>query len=366
MKSTSGAHFVALDHIRAIAALMVFVWHFTHGRNGYPIPFEGAPMWGPLVIFDEGHVGVALFMTLSGYLFAKLLEGKKVIFHLFFYNRILRLFPLLLLVIVARTLIDVAKAGDIRIAYWSLLTFFKGFIYPVWPSGGWSITAELHFYILLPLLLLLKKRNALLLLLIVLSAIGYRTFFYETHKEVQSIAYWTILGRIDQFVFGILGFQMSEQIARRHLFATVVAAAFITLYYWFDLNGGFYLTGGYPSPSSLWIWLPTIEGLAFSILIAWYDSSFEQQSGVISTILSRIGEYSYSIYLLHFFIVFDLARWINTNVIYMSTFSRAMFVSLFAFAAMIPIGYLSMKFVELPFLRHRRKYYARQTSSSSS
>jgi len=29
-----------------------------------------------MALLDEGHTGVALFMTLSGYLFAKLLDGK--------------------------------------------------------------------------------------------------------------------------------------------------------------------------------------------------------------------------------------------------------------------------------------------------
>ena len=104
MKSTSGAHYVALDHIRAVAALLVFVWPFTHSTNGYPMLFEGPPFWGPLVLFDEGHVGVALFMTLSGYLSAKLLDGKKVIYHLFLWNRFLR----------HRNIIDLSSASTLH------------------------------------------------------------------------------------------------------------------------------------------------------------------------------------------------------------------------------------------------------------
>jgi len=79
---------------------MVFAWHFTHAWYGYPIPFEYVPAIFPLALLDEGHTGVALFMTLSGYLFAKLLDGKTIDYAAFLWNRALRLFPLLGVVVV--------------------------------------------------------------------------------------------------------------------------------------------------------------------------------------------------------------------------------------------------------------------------
>src|SRR5882672_9954754 len=95
MRSSSGAHYIALDHVRALAAFMVFAWHFTHAWNGYPIPFEYAPAVFPLSLLDEGHTGVALFMTLSGYLFAKLVGDRRVDFPNFLWSRAVRLGPLL-------------------------------------------------------------------------------------------------------------------------------------------------------------------------------------------------------------------------------------------------------------------------------
>src|SRR5262245_55679152 len=95
MRSSSGEHFVALDHVRALAAFLVFCWHFLHGVNGEPIAFEFFPAFVPLTVLDEGHTGVALFMTLSGYLFAKLLDGRRVHYPRFVWNRCLRLLPLL-------------------------------------------------------------------------------------------------------------------------------------------------------------------------------------------------------------------------------------------------------------------------------
>src|SRR5260221_13832885 len=95
MRSSSGAHFIALDHVRAVPIFMVFAWHFTHARNGYPVPFDYVPALFPFSVLDEGHTGVALFMALSGYLFAKLLDGKSIDYRRFLLNPALGLLPLL-------------------------------------------------------------------------------------------------------------------------------------------------------------------------------------------------------------------------------------------------------------------------------
>ena len=91
MKASSGEHYVALDHIRALAAFLVFTWHFTHTTNGSPVSFRYVPALFVFAPLDEGHTGVSLFMTLSGYLFAKLLAGRQIDYSAFLWNRILRL-----------------------------------------------------------------------------------------------------------------------------------------------------------------------------------------------------------------------------------------------------------------------------------
>lgn len=100
MRSSAGQHWIALDHVRALAAFLVFTWHFNHSTNGYPGPFEGSPAFFPFAILDEGHTGVALFMTLSGNLFAKILNGRTVRYSLFSWNRFFRLAPLMVVAII--------------------------------------------------------------------------------------------------------------------------------------------------------------------------------------------------------------------------------------------------------------------------
>ena len=144
MKSSSGAHFIALDHVRALAAFIVFTWHFIHAINGYPVAFDYVPAIFPLAVLDEGHTGVALFMTLSGYLFAKLLDGRSIDYRAFIWNRALRLLPLLTVVIL---LVGIQKFlnGESLVAYAHAVV--QGLWLPSLPTGGWSIAAEFHYYL---------------------------------------------------------------------------------------------------------------------------------------------------------------------------------------------------------------------------
>lgn len=360
MRSSSGEHFIALDHVRALAAFMVFAWHFTHAANGYPVPFEYVPALFPFSLLDEGHTGVALFMTLSGYLFAKLLDGKSIDYKVFLWNRALRLFPLLAVVILIVGILRFMSGGSM---YSYLHSIVRGAFYPSLPNGGWSITVEFHYYAILPLFLWMFGKSKLLPISIIVVAIALRVFVYREMGEIQSLAYWTIVGRIDQFALGMLMYQFRASIAYRHVLAIAIFTGFTMFYWYFDLHGGFYQNPSYPSPSPLWIVLPTIEGIAFAVGIAWYDNSFSHSTTGFSRFVGRIGEFSFSIYLLHFFVVFHAARFVNERVMDISNFYVACLWSVVFFLLLVPAGYLSFRFIEAPFLKHRKRYIAGLRSS---
>ncbi|MDE0930133.1 MAG: acyltransferase [Halioglobus sp.] len=349
MKSSTGKYYVGLDHIRGIAAFMVFTWHFVHINNGH----LAAPPYFPLSLLTEGHTGVALFMTLSGYLFAKLLAGKNIKFRYFIWNRFLRLAPLLFLVVFIVG-VQLILAGLDPLSYAKFM--FLGVIKPVLPNGGWSITVEFHFYLILPLLLFMSRKSSGLLMLFVVGAILLRLFLYVQDGSVQNLAYLTIIGRIDQFVFGILAYQYRDFFKGRHLLALAIFLGFSAFFWYFDSLGGFYKSSSYPSPSSVWIYMTTVEGIVYASLIAWYDNSFNHSSGRFSRFLALVGTYSYSIYLLHFFFVFELAKFIDAHVISLSNYYLSMLFAPLAFLVMIPFGWASYRFVESPFLKFRTWY----------
>lgn len=356
MRSSTGAHFIALDHVRALAAFIVFTWHFTHASNGYPVPFNYTPAILPFSILDEGHTGVALFMTLSGYLFSKLLDGKSIDYKNFIWNRALRLLPLLVVVII---IAGAKNHLDGKNLYGYAHSVARGVLFPTLPNGGWSITVEFHYYIILPLLLWMMTKSRLWPLAIIAISIVLRLYLHHERGEVQSLAYWTIIGRIDQFVLGMLVYKFRNHIANRHVLALTALAAFVAFYWHFNSQGGFYLNPAYPSPSLNWTIIPTIEGVAYSILIAWYDNSFSPSKTGLSKFIGRLGEYSYSIYLLHFFVVFSAAKFVNEQIIEISNFYVSCLWSLLFFTLMIIPGYVSFRLIESPFLKLRKNYIKR-------
>lgn len=333
---------------------MVFTWHFTHYTNGYPVAFSYTPNFFPLAILDEGHAGVALFMTLSGYIFAKLLDGNKVSYMRFLWNRVVRLVPLLVVVIV---LVGLQRqlAGDSLMDYFHQI--LAGVALPTLPNGGWSITVEAHFYVILPLLLLLEKRWRFAPLILAVVALLFRLALHAHRGEVQSLAYWTIIGHVDQFLMGIFAFRYRLLLKERYFASACIALSFCLFYWHFDRSGGFYLQpDGYPSGSLFWIIIPFAEALAYSALIAFYDTTFQPSTKGISGFIGQAGAYSYSIYLLHFFVAFHMARFIDTHWMDLSNFLVAMLWALACFCTLVPIGWLSYRFIESPFLRLRLPY----------
>lgn len=327
-----------------------------------PVPFEGAPAVFPLALFDEGHTDVALFMVLSGYLFVKLLDGKEISYPAFFWNRFVRLAPLLIVVFVLKGIQIYLTSGNLT-KYFSDLYF--GFFYPTWPNGGWSISIELQFYILLPLLLYLSRYSRLLPLVIILYAIVFRIYLYKTFGGFQKVIYHTLGGHIDQFVFGMVASFYAKRVSKHSFFLCGVFLIFMIFYWWFDATGGFYLPRERILSGIIWICLPTIEGLGYAALIILYESRKINNSTWPSRILQRFGEYSYSIYLLHFFFVFEVAKYIHFNIMDISNFYIGLIWAAAFYIAMLIPGYFSYRFIESPFLKLRRKYIKEPKKSST-
>ncbi|MCK1468996.1 acyltransferase [Bradyrhizobium sp. CW10] len=362
MKSSSGLYFSRLDHIRALAAYLVFVWHFTHLTTQFPVPFSTVPPF-PFALVQEGHVGVGLFMTLSGYLFAKLVNGQAINYPAFLWSRAVRLVPLLAGSLVAWYILSKLHVGSP--IYFNQI--WRGVLLPTLPNGAWSITVEFHFYLLFPYLLALSNRFGPCALLIgICLSLCLRALLWVKYGEVQLVAYWTIVGAIDQFLMGMFFATAGLGVKARRILAFTCGLLFLVFWQIFDAKGGFFnLDGAYPSPSALWIIIPSAQAVAFGSFVAWYDNSGISVPPKVDLCLRKVGEWSYSIYLLHFFLREVSIPLIEDRAGQDANFWWALPAASVLFAAFAPLAGLSFEFFEKPLLRLRKAYIVRSKTGSA-
>ncbi len=344
MRSSGGQYFAGLDHVRGLAAFLVVSWHFIHWNDGVPVPFNQDWWLGP---FDEGHVGVSVFMVLSGYLFAKLIGDRRIDFGGFLFNRAIRLFPLLILTMAIYGWLHRFSAVEVTVG------ILQGLIYPILPNGGWSVTAELHFYLVLPLLLAALRRDWRWAAGMLAVSIGLRALMWAEGADIQHYAYMTIVGRIDQFVCGIAAFRARELVSGK-----VALAGLLGLwgfYAWFGCTGGYYGHHG-----GWWTIIPAIEGATIAVMIAWYDRHPLKDLWV----LRKAGQYSYSIYLLHFFFVREASLFVHTRIMPIDRYWLALPWTILFFGAMMALGAVVWRLIEEPPLRWRRPYICQDECGS--
>jgi peptidoglycan/LPS O-acetylase OafA/YrhL len=346
MRSTSGEYYQKLDHVRALAAVLVFFWHFIHLKQG--VPFSYVPVVPFASLLDEGHTGVALFMTLSGYLFARLTRGQGIRYPAFYWNRFIRLAPLL-----AAILVLYASVNP-----YSLKRFLYGVasLYP-WPWGAWSIAVEMHFYLLFPILLLAANRYGTKALLLFLGAsIALRLAIWINGGNVRYYSYWTIAGCFDYFVIGMVFARQSvaKGLGTKTLLASIVAITAII--HLFNAYGGYH--GLATQHYWAWIILPTLQATAWGALIASYERSSIDLGRLAGKLIAWTGEISYSIYLIHFPFL-QLLFWpVYKSLVGLppTSFISMSMLALAVFPLVSCAASLTYLLIERPFLRLRKPY----------
>jgi peptidoglycan/LPS O-acetylase OafA/YrhL len=353
MESSTHTYYSRLDHLRFVAALMVLGWHAMH--NPGIVPTSNVPNFMPLSLLEEGHTGVSLFMTLSGFIFYTLCRGKRIVYGEFLRNRLLRIAPLFvvwMLFYVYTMNLDVVK---IAVATFALLNNGAA------PGVTWTVIVECQFYLLFPFLMAFAMERGIRYLLgLVALLVLIRTSVWYTEGSVQALAYVTLFGRLDQFLLGMvaseLWFRHRHALGRVWVLALVVLA-WVVVYHRFNQMGGYWNNGGYPSPSPVWIVLPTLEGLFYGLIIASYLAMRLPVPRLLDAGLARLGTYSYSFYLNHLVIVTACARICTQLGWKMNGMTDGL---IFTFAVALPVLALVSAFtyhlIEAPFLELRRPY----------
>ncbi|MCB9188161.1 MAG: acyltransferase [Flavobacteriales bacterium] len=202
-----------LDGVRAIAALMVMVFHFF---QHYDHDTKLLKILAKLAMF--GQTGVSLFFVLSGFLITRILIHSRLspnYFKNFYIRRTLRIFPLYyLFLLIFYFVVPLALGKEIvpfgqQIYYYTYLQNFA--ITFDWTAKGplhyWSLAVEEHFYLFWPLVVYYlpnKKLWGVIIGIVVIAAVlRYYLFskgmevFYFTFTRFDALAIGAILALLE-------------------------------------------------------------------------------------------------------------------------------------------------------------------------
>jgi peptidoglycan/LPS O-acetylase OafA/YrhL len=324
-----------INGLRAYAVILVVLFHFN------------------IIGFSSGFIGVDIFFVISGFLMTKIIVDKILYnqFSLtnFILARSIRILPALLVVTLTIAIIGwfILTPGDYRKygAYaLSSVAFFSNFLY--WKKTGdyfstnahdipllhtWSLSVEWQFYIVFPIILWLItriKNNKFIIKVTVLSLIITSFILSITlTNNNQTSSFFMLHTRAWEMLAGGLVYLFFNNNYKNKNFEILGVLLIITSLFLINENT---IWPGYMA-------LFPVLGSMFIIIGNNRNSLFFK-----SKITQKIGDWSYSIYLWHWPIVF----FIN----YLD--EKSVYISIFGIGLSIFLGMLSYKLIETP----TRKY----------
>lgn len=365
MHSRNVAYLERLDHLRFLAASLVILFHAQLlGGGGRAADYLAISM------IDQGHVGVHLFMVISGFILAHISADKTIDTAGFYKNRVLRIYPLFILVVtVGYFSTSDPRASSAGIDYlMSLLPISNLYRLNYGAYGGqlWTVAVELQFYLLFPFLLAFRRRYGMrYLFCVVTAAFVLRCAQYLHAGTVHHFAYFTLFGSIDLFIGGMIAAELFEAMQQRKIRLNIMWSLGIFLvigglvallfahrsFFQVDYSR---LTNDGISRSALWVLWPTIEAVLWSSFLLIYLGA--TQSIPASAFIARLGKYSYSMYAWHILVI-EVTKgrfpWLSPYV----------FGTLVVLPLTALVSWWSYALVEAPFLALRSRY-ARENARS--
>lgn len=275
--------------LRGLAILSVFIYHLK-------------PAWMP-----GGFLGVDLFFVLSGFLMAAIYDPAKP--HgarTFFFNRVRRILPayyvvLLLIVLVAALRVLPHEFAEVRghaiysallipnIGYWLDGSYFANATFR--PGLHlWSLGVEFQFYVLVPLIVWLHRSYPRLLIMIAIASFAACLLMVSTRPRY---AFYLLPFRLWEFFLGFYAFRLTQVWREETIPAWLrrlslplglglIAMMFVAV-----------AEDNHPKYAAAFVTLATaillVTGMPARIV-----SSLPGRAMVI------VGQYSYSIYLVHY------------------------------------------------------------------
>jgi peptidoglycan/LPS O-acetylase OafA/YrhL len=299
------AYLSRLDHLRFIAAGLVVVYHYSHmnllQRGGS----------NPLVnLVREGHTGLALFIVMSGFLFGVITYHKEISYSRFIINRIIRIYPAYVFILLVGAYFTRTSFGtpDVLMCLLPFTNSYMPLLQNAQLAHLWTISVVLQYYLIFPFILrFVRIAGPIYCLALIGLATLIRAIVWEATGTVQDLAYWTIIGRIDQFMIGMVlayAFKGERLKLGNPLWTLLSLAVLLAIIELFALQGGFSAIGNPGSPyEGWWIVWPDIEGASWGFVMTSYLMCRVHLPRTADWAMSILGQVSYSIYLVHLIVI---------------------------------------------------------------
>jgi peptidoglycan/LPS O-acetylase OafA/YrhL len=358
----SSLYIPELDSLRFFAFLMVLIHHAGYSELVYS--------W--LVLAKYGWIGVDLFLSLSAFLFTRLLyveyqETGGIDIKNFYIRRAFRIWPLYIFFFALAIVLTIQKDGwsdSVSIRALGMLTFTDNFMAARWGYNNavlysphlWTISYEEQIYLTLPWILFLfyrLKPGTTSLLLLALGLFGNFTRAFMIYHNVRHPDIWVLpFSHFDSVLGGIvIGLGTLDKFLKR------IPAIFWLIFGIIAL----WLVTRLPNVSRIhWELMFTypLVGLGTSLIIhsltrggVWTLSSLLQ-----SKILTYLGKISYGLYVYHklgIFLANQLTREIADPAQSIAYAATRLF---FAFIITVFISIISFQVLEKPFLKLKERF----------
>jgi peptidoglycan/LPS O-acetylase OafA/YrhL len=302
-------------------------------------------------------------MVLSGFIFTVGMLGEEIRYGAFIRNRVLRIYPLYLVLLFVGMSSSGApfNIGNLAWAVFPVASFGPVPGVGWWGAMFWAVAVEVQFYLVFPFLFRLLNRSGPSVLVRMIAAMvalrGLAFVVDPANMNMNGMAYDSIIGRLDQFLLGMLVAWVYTK--RRHLLSApllTLAAVLAVGMLWV-----FSQLHGYAEPRQWWrvIWVD-VEGVVWAVFIGAYVSLFAGFTGRASRLLAKVGEMSYSIYLLHVVVIgwvlTQPAMWLHVGG---PVTSAAVTGILVVLPITLAVSMLTYHGIERPFLTMRGNYHRR-------
>lgn len=333
LKVSDKNHFVEIDGIRGICAILLLVYHYT----SYIYGMKGEHDWF-LDMMDYGKYGVHFFFVISGFLIFMTLEKAKQPRD-FIISRFSRLYPGYWVCMTLTTLVVGLSAfynyhPVTTSRFLANLTMFQHWMSIEDIDGVyWTLAVELCFYVLIFSVFVFKQQKNIERIGVIWLILMVAVFYLEKYKvlpEINFYYYLPLLRNGTLFFGGILFYQLKNNNTDKRKYILLL----LTLIVHFIIN----------STEETIVIL-----LVYIILFLFVINKLKFMRGKF---FYFIGIISYALYLLHQYIGYEIINYLNsfgiTNMLLLIIITGLLIVIL---ASLVAFG------VERPMMRLIRGRY---------